>query len=154
MDVGDDLARVRPCGQKLACELIEWKTVRAGDLDDAVQWRSDREVGQGSGDVIGGDGLYESRGKPNAVAFAGGLDDASDELEELRRAQDGVGNPRGLDQLFLRDLGAKVAALWKTVGADYRERQVVLHTGLRLGGEQVSAGGFEELQYRSIVEGQ
>ena len=53
------------------------------------------------------------------------LGDAVDELEELRRTQDRVGHRQFPDQLFLRHLGAEVAALRNPVGADHRQRDVM-----------------------------
>ena len=60
--------------------------------------------------------------------------------------------PEALISAFLGELRTEIAAVRKAVGADDRERHVMLHAGGRLGGEQVAARGFEELQDRTIVE--
>jgi len=52
------------------------------------------------------------------LSICGGIDDPADELEELGRAQDRVGNFRSSDQIFLRQLGAEVAAFRKPIRPD------------------------------------
>ena len=74
------------------------------------------------------------------------------EFEELGGADDGVRNPGCLDQVLLRHLGAQVAAVGKTVGADDRQRDVMSDAGGGFGGEQVAPRRLEELQHGVILE--
>ena len=57
-----------------------------------------------------------------------------------------------LDQLLLRDLGAEVAALGEPLGADHRQRDVVLHTGRAGGREQIAGRRGEELHDGRVLE--
>jgi hypothetical protein len=81
------------------------------------------------------------------------IDDAADELEELRCAEDRVRDRPRLDQLLLGDLRAEVAAVRKPVGADNRQRNVMSHPGSLLCGEQIARRPLEELQHRRVFPG-
>ena len=48
VDVGGHLARVVACLEDTPGELVEAERLRARELDDAVQRRADRDVGQGA----------------------------------------------------------------------------------------------------------
>jgi len=86
VDVRDHPASVPACGQELAGELVERTRLGARHLDGPVERCSDDEIGQRSGHVIRCDRLHKGRRQANHVAVDAGLDDAVDELEELRRA--------------------------------------------------------------------
>src|SRR5204862_167938 len=73
------------------------------------------------------------------------------EVEELRGAQDGVGDRPGLDPGLLGDLGAQVAAVGQSVGSDDRQRDVVADARLALGCQLVARRGGEELQHGVVV---
>ena len=60
----------------------------------ALSGFADGDVGEGRGDVVGDDGLHQGRGHADGFAFGGRLGDAADELEELRGADDRVGDAR------------------------------------------------------------
>src|SRR5690606_16371657 len=139
MDVGNDLAAVAPCSEVLARDFIERKTIGAGYFEGAVERRCDGQIGHRSRDVVGSDGLHQRRGKTRRRAVRTRVDNAADELEELRCAQDGVRDLRSLDQVFLGDLCAKVAAFKESISTYHGEREVVFHTSLGFGGEQVTA---------------
>ncbi|MCY1176998.1 hypothetical protein D9M73_172870 [compost metagenome] len=76
----------------------------------------------------------------------------ADEFEELRGPQNGVGDTRFLDQLLLGHLGPEVAALEHPLGAHDGEGNVVLDSSGLLRGENITSGGFEELQRGGIFE--
>jgi hypothetical protein len=78
--------------------------------------------------------------------------DWAKELHELRRVEQGVGDRPILDQRFLRQLGAKIAAVLKLFGADDRKRDMVLHTRCCLGFDQILPGSLEEIHRRLILE--
>ena len=68
-------------------------------------------VGEGPGrsrqrgdDVIRRDGLHEGGRQADYIAVGTSLDDAIDELEELRRAEDRIWNFGYLDQVLLEFL--------------------------------------------------
>src|SRR6202022_2078189 len=75
------------------------------------------------------------------------------ELEELGGAQDRVRNPRGPDQVLLRQLGAEVSVFRKAIGPDHGQRNMVPHFGGGLGSENIAARRFEECQNRAVLEG-
>jgi hypothetical protein len=52
MDVGDDLAWVLCSGQVLPGEIIETERFRSGQLNNAVDWNTERDVCQDSRDVV------------------------------------------------------------------------------------------------------
>ena len=88
--VGDDLARIVARRQPPPDELVEAELLRAGDLDDAVDRRADRDPADRRGDVVGRHRLEQHRRQPHRVAVGGGVGDALEELEELRRVDDRV----------------------------------------------------------------
>src|SRR3954471_11830822 len=125
VNVGDHLAAVALRSQKLPGDLVERNRLGAGDFDGSVDRRRYRNVGQRSGDIFGGDGLEQGGRHANGVAVGPRLDDAAHELEELRGAQDGIGNAGLLDQLLLRQLGGEILALEQALGTDDRERDMM-----------------------------
>src|SRR6185503_8779814 len=120
--------------------------LRSADLDDAVDRWPECDVGEHGNDVAGQDRLEQRRRDMNALLT--GSRDTTDELEELRRAQDRIRNAGLPDQVLLRDLRAQVRAAGKSNGADERQRYVRTYAGALLGGEQVRAGRLKELDRR------
>jgi hypothetical protein len=120
VDVGRHTAWVIVCAQNATGQFVEPERLGAGQLDRVVQRRADRDIGQGAGDVVGCLGLNEGGRQPDGVGVGRRIGDAADELEELRRADDRVGDGPGLDQLLLRELRAQVAALGEPLGSDDR----------------------------------
>src|SRR3954469_2055992 len=70
----------------------------------------------------------------------------------LGRADDGVRNAGGLDQLLLRDLGAEVAVVGGPVRSDDGQRDVVPDARLGFRREKVAARSFKEFQHRLVFE--
>jgi hypothetical protein len=99
---------VGSCCKVLSDEVVHANGFGTGDVDGCVERFADGDVGEDGGDVCGGDGLHEGWGHADGVDFGGGLGDVADELEELRGADDRVGNARGLDEVFLGELGAEI----------------------------------------------
>ena len=86
------------------------------------------------------------------VADGGGIRDRLDELEELRRMHDRVGDRACADESLLGQLGVEVTALrCEPIGADHRQRDMVADACVGFGREQVGGRGVEELPCR-IVE--
>jgi hypothetical protein len=56
VNVGDHLAWVFVRVQDASDELVETRRVGTGELDGAVVRRTLRDVGEGGGDIVGGDG--------------------------------------------------------------------------------------------------
>ena len=152
MRVGGHLARIVAGGEEGAGEAVERDRLRPGDLDGAVDRPGERQFGEHGSDVVGRDRLQQGRRQADDVAVGCRLDDAVGEFEELRRAQDRVGNAGRLDEVFLRHLGAQVAAVGQPVGTDDRQGEMVPHAGHLFGGKQVAAGGLEELHHGLVGE--
>ena len=127
MDVGDDLARVFSRRQILLGEVIETERFRSGQLNDAVDRNAERDVGQGGSDVVRSHGLKQGRRQPDDLSISRRIDDPADELEELGRAQDRVGNLRGFDEAFLHQLGAEVTVFRQAVDPDNGQRYMMAY---------------------------
>ncbi len=153
MRVGDDRTRVVPRAQCLGYELVEAEPLRSGHLGRALQRGLHGGLGHRLGDVLGRHGLEEHVRYAYGVAARRGVGDALDELEELRRPDDRIGDPPLFDQLFLGRLRTEVAVVGQPLKADDRQRQVVGHARRGLGGQQVAGGGGEEVQHRRLLEG-
>src|SRR6201982_3834904 len=129
MHVGGHFALVADGGQELARELVHRTGLRTCDLDGAVQRRCERQLGQVADHVVRGNRLEQRGRQPDHITLCARFDDAADELEELRRAQDRIGNAGRLDQILLGHLGAEVATVGTAVAADDRQRQMMLDAG-------------------------
>src|SRR5438874_2355064 len=79
------------------------------------------------------------------------IGDPTDELEELRRADDGVRDRPCLHGFLLSHLRAEVAAVRETVGPDDGQRDMVAHAGAGFRREDVARRGLEELHHRRVV---
>src|SRR4029077_12991994 len=75
------------------------------------------------------------------------------EFEELSRPNDRIWRFRFRNQLLLGDLGPHVTTFACPVGTHDRQRDVVLHAGGPLCGEQVAGGGGEEVQHVVVGPG-
>src|SRR5258708_4691814 len=116
--VGDYFAGVPVGGQCDADEIGKWIRLRSPYLADAVHRVTDRSGGYGFGDVDCGHRLTERRRQTHRVPLGRGVGNEVEELKELRRVQDRVGNRSRADEVFLRLLGEEVAALCgKKIGA-------------------------------------
>src|SRR5690349_4477772 len=83
--VGDNLARILAFGQPVTDEFIETKPLRPGDFKSSIQWLIHRDLGYGTGNILGRDGLKSHRWDANSIATGGGVSDGFAKLEELRR---------------------------------------------------------------------
>ncbi len=122
--VAHDLTRVADRLQIAGDDFVERRSFRACDLDDAVSRRGERHLGDDSSNVVRRDGLEQAGRKPDDISTRTSIGDGAEEFHELGRADDGVGDAGGHDQVLLGDLGAKIAIL-APVGADDGERDVV-----------------------------
>jgi hypothetical protein len=94
VSIRDHLAGIAIRLQDTPDQVIDSKSLRRAYLHDAVDRRPEGDVGECGNDVSRQDGLEEcSRGANAATVFAG-LRNAANEFEELRRAQDRIGNAR------------------------------------------------------------
>ncbi len=137
--------------EEAAREIVEAKPLGAAKLDDAVHWRAGCDVGQHGGYVGGRLGLEEHRRQAHDAAVGRRVDDPTDELEELRRADDRVRDRSRLHGFLLGHLRAEVAAVRQTVGPDDRQRDMVADAGASFRREDVARGGLEEVQHRCVV---
>jgi hypothetical protein len=70
----------------------------------------------------------------------------------LSCSSDGEGQAGGLEQAFLQQLGAEVAAAEHLVGAHHGQRQQVPHARCARGSDQVQRGRAEEVERRLVLE--
>ena len=120
VDVGRDLSYVLLCGQHSSGEFVETQWFGAGQLDHAVDRCTHGDVGQGGGDVLRRDRLHQDRWQAHRVANRAAIRNAADELEELRCAENGVGDCSCLYRRLLGDLCAHVPTVGHTVGQGKR----------------------------------
>ncbi len=126
--VGRHPARVAVGIQHALDELVETEPFGTGQLDRAVHRRADRRDRQCGGDVVGCFGLDQHGRQTNRLAVAARIGDATEELEELRRADDRVRDRPRLDRFLLGELRPEVSALLEPIGADDRQRHVMADT--------------------------
>jgi hypothetical protein len=91
-------------------EFVETELLWPRYFNDAVHWRSHGDPANGTRDILSRHGLDQNGCESHRVAVGGSVSDALDELEELRRRDDRVGDRRSFDQFLLGDLGTEVAA--------------------------------------------
>src|SRR5215469_2299325 len=139
VNIGRDLTRVVLVTQNATDQLVQAKFLGARDLERAIERWAEYEVSQGGDDIVREDRFYQGRGHPNGLSVTERISGAAHELEELRRAQNRVGNSRSLDKAFLSHLCAKVAAVRQPVRPDHRECDVMAHAGSGFRGQQIAA---------------
>ena len=100
--------------------------------------KADGYPGERARDVIGGHRLNQHCRQSNHIAVGRLVGDSVYELKELRRADDRVWDRGVPDQSLLGELGAEVAALGQSVGADDGQRDVMSHTRGLLRGDEVA----------------
>src|SRR4051794_11874497 len=115
--VAHDLTRVADRPQIAGDNVVERRSLRAGDLDDAVSWGGERDLGDDGSNVVRCDRLKQAGWKPDPVSIRTRFGDTAEEFQKLGRADNGVGDPGVLDQFLLGDLGAEVAII-APVGSD------------------------------------
>jgi hypothetical protein len=101
--------------------------------------------------VVCRDGLEQNARKPDPVSIRTRIGDAAEEFHELGRADDRVGDARGLNQFLLGEFGAEIAIVGP-VDCDDGECHVVPDAGCGLRRKKVAPGGLEELQHRLVLK--
>jgi hypothetical protein len=99
--IRDDFARITAAGQRGPEEVGKSKRLRSRDFGDAVHWGADRGDSDTFRDVGSGHRLKVGGWHTHRVADGRGVGERIEELEELRRVDDGVGNGAVADQLLL-----------------------------------------------------
>ena len=146
------VARVAGRGQDPADQLVEPDGLGTADLDHGVRRWSLGHIRDDDGQVVDGDRLQRGRRDADRAVGRGRVGDLPEELEELRRPDDRVRHAAGLDGALLRDLGPKVAAVRRAVGADDREHDVMPDPDLALRLEQGPGRRLEELEHGRGLE--
>jgi hypothetical protein len=75
-------------GKSTSDEFIEMKLLRSRDLNDAIHRRALGDSTHRTSDIVSRHGLYQHGRKADFGAVTGGIRDALDELETLRRVHD------------------------------------------------------------------
>jgi len=79
--------------------------------------------------------------------YCGRVGDAGEELEELRRTDDGIGHRPRAYALLLGELAPHVPGGGQSVGPDIRQDDVVADPSFRLRGDQVTGRVAKERKY-------
>src|SRR5438477_1729978 len=95
---------------------------RARHFNGAIRWRAHRDPADRLGDVVSRHGLNQHGRQPNRRADSGFISDALDELEELRRVNDGIWNRATLDQSLLSVLRSEVGTVGNPLGSHDGQR--------------------------------
>src|SRR5579884_363355 len=90
--ISDDFAGILERYQAPPHQFIHAKLFRPGNLDDAVYRLTYCNSGDAPCDIVGGHRLKKHGRQMNLVAHHGNVGKAFEELEELRRVDDGVGD--------------------------------------------------------------
>src|SRR5215510_8526993 len=101
--------------------MISSKRNRSGPVKSMMPftWRSQCDIDQRGNNIVRQDGLDKGRGHAKRLPIGGELSgDRSDELKELRSAEDRIRYSGGLDQLLLSDFRTQIAALRDAIGTD------------------------------------
>src|SRR5215510_601712 len=114
--VSEDLARNVACAEVSSDEFIETELFGPSHLNGTIHRTSGRNCAYRTCNIFGRHGLNKHGRYSNRVAVGRVVGDALDELEELRRANDRVGDRGFLDQLLLSELRAEVAAYAAALG--------------------------------------
>src|SRR5579872_179759 len=136
--ISNDFAEIFERGQAPPDELIQAKLFGASNFDNAVYRRAYRDSGHATGDIVGSHGLKKHMGQMHLVANHGNIGKPLEELEELRRVHDGVGEGRFFDQFFLSDLGTEVTALRQPLGSHDGQSNVMSYACSRFIGKEVT----------------
>src|SRR5262249_16846700 len=84
--VAHDLTGVTDCLQIAVDDIVERRSLRAGDLDDAVLRRGERHIRDDSSNVVRRDGLEQDGRKLDRVSIRARIGDAAEEFHKLGRA--------------------------------------------------------------------
>eukprot|EP01136_Pigoraptor_vietnamica_P016818 Opistho-1_new@61179 len=146
------LARVLAGLEHAPDQRVQRHGLGAGHFAHAVERRLQGHVGHRRRHVGRSDGLQGRRRQGHRGAHRAHVRDRHQELEELRGPHDGVWHSAGLDQRFLRDLGAEVAAVGQALRAHHRQRHDVAHASAGAGRQQVLRRGAEEMHHGVVLE--
>lgn len=106
--VCDHFTRIPTCAQATPDEFVETELLWPRHFNDAVHWRSHRDLANRTGDILSRHGLDQNGCESHHVAVGCGVSDALDELEELCRVHDRV----GIDDPWIRFSWAILARKW------------------------------------------
>src|SRR5437899_1107629 len=90
--ISDDFARIFEQGQAPPYQFIQAKLFRASNFDSAIYRRAYRDPSYGTRDVVGSHRLEKHMWQMHLFAVERNVGKALEELEELRRMHDGVGD--------------------------------------------------------------
>src|SRR4051794_32889362 len=120
MRVADHLTHIVVRAKDALDEPIEIERFGPPDFKRAIQRSTRHDPRDRSCNIVSGNRLDEHWWQTNGSPVSRSVRDAVQELEELSRLDNRVRNRRLLNQLFLREFRAEVAAVQQTFGADDR----------------------------------
>src|SRR5258706_2460999 len=106
--ISDDFAGIFKRDQSPPDEFIHAKLLRASNFDDAVERLVYRDPAHRTRDIVGGHRLEKHMWQSHLFAVEGNVGKALEELEELRRLNDGVRDGRFSDQFLLSNLSPEI----------------------------------------------
>src|SRR5262249_1807616 len=101
------------------------ESLRATDLDDAVERQAGRDFGDRRGYIFGRNGLDKHWWHADLVPICSRIGDLRDEFEKLRGMEDRIGNPGVFNEHLLRKLCAHVSALLEAICSHDRQGHVM-----------------------------
>src|SRR5258708_31241692 len=137
--ISDDFAGIIERGQAPPDEFIHAKLFGASNFDDAVYRLTYCNPTHATCHIVGGHRLEKYRWQMHFAADHGNVGQALEELEELRRMDDGVGDGRFFDQFLLSNLGSEVATFGQQLCPHNRQRNMMPYPRGRFMNEQVAS---------------
>ncbi len=152
MRISNNLTRIVARPEILSDEFIEAEHLGSRHFYRAIQRRIQGDFAHCTGNISSRDGVEEHRCQAHLLTFRRFIGDAPHELEELRGSNNRVRDGRFFNELLLSHLRAEVAVLWKSVGPNYGQRNVMPHSRSRFVSEEVASRSLKELHHRCILE--
>src|SRR5215469_11406769 len=148
--VHDNLARILVRGQAFPDDVIEMGPFRPCNFNRATDGLAQRHDAYRARHIIGCHRLEKHMWQAYRVALRRKIGDALDEFEELRRAHNGIGDCRSLDQILLSHFCAEVAAFKHALGSHDRQRDMMFQARGRFLGKEIPRSRREETHHRRV----
>jgi hypothetical protein len=126
------------------------KLFRASNFDCAIDRLADRNPAYGACDIICGHRLEKNGRHSNSLAVVSKISQFRNEFEKLCRMDDGIGNRRAFNQIFLRDFSPEISTLQQAFSPHYRECHEMFDARGSSIAQEVPRGCFEKVQHGRV----